>query len=178
MKTLAKATTLALVLCFASIAAHAANINRGNVAVGGYLTLTRAFPNAAQRGYFSVGLSPSAEYFFMDHWSLGGTGNFSYSKSDNSSSYTYYGIGPSTTLYFYTQESWAVFTGLSLTYNHYQRATSTYDLSPRLGLAFFLNPAVALSPEVRFVHRFYDESYGTVDGDDTLQFGVSLNVYL
>jgi len=120
--------------------ASAANIQQGNWEVGGALNLSRG------SGETLFYVSPSAQYFMVDRFSLG----FDAGWATQTHGTSFYSFGPVVTSYFLVQEALAPF--VSLTPIEWNRSGSLtyYTSTLKLGVKYFLTESVAVAPLLRF----------------------------
>ncbi len=146
-----------------------ANIRKGNVAVGGDLGASYS-----TFGGSAVYLNPSAEYFIADRLSVGGT-----LTSTLSENYQSYGIGPSATYYFWSQNKWAASTGLAIRYSNssseYDSSSSYWTGMAKLGIGYFATPSVSFGPQLT-IYRDIGDGDTSASTWSTLLF--QFNVYL
>ena len=75
-----------------------ANINYGNVTVGGGFNLS--FNTVGGTQFF---VSPRAQYFLADNFAIGGAASYSISSSNNYGGSGVFSAGPDITYYFWSQ---------------------------------------------------------------------------
>jgi hypothetical protein len=116
-------------------------------------------------------LYPSAQYFVMDHLSVGGEAFLGLN-----SSYNAFGLGPAMTYYFAESEKavWFVSQGFLYSRFHYDAGNSNYTYKnwashTSLGMNYFLTPSVAVGP--RAVFNWNSR------GADTMALMLGLQVY-
>ncbi len=150
------------------------NINKGNVAVAGSLGL--AYSSYTGAIYF---LNPSAEYFVLNSFSVGGTVQSTISKHSRS-----FGMGPSLSYYFWQNKKWASYIGAGALYttvrtenisNQYTAVSQYWSANGTLGLNYFLTPSVSFGPVFNYDYTFPDDNPKSVGSSySTLIFKLSV----
>jgi hypothetical protein len=119
----------------------------------------------------NLAIYPSAQYFVMDHLSVGGEAFVGLN-----SSYNTFGLGPAMTYYFGESERAVWFVSQAILYNryHYDAGSLNYTETnwsshTSLGMNYFLTPSVAVGP--RAVFNWNSR------GADTMALMLGLQVY-
>ncbi len=120
--------------------------------------------------YTNINLGTSIASFINDQVALGGIANIEYHTKKNWD-YTFYGLGP--ILYIFwerTPDKTYPYISGSITVNgNSNNDNTTTNLSLSAGIAYMLNSAIALSPELYF-------SNVSSDGSDDNVFGIQMGI--
>ncbi len=145
-----------------AVETSAANLNKGNIEVGGGFSWSQDNASGSSNAYYSI--EPRAEYFIADSFSVGG--NLSYAGQNGPYGYSGFGMGPSASLYFYQQGGTAGYFAQSILFEKYSSIEKTYMRgATTLGVKFFAVPAVAFG-------------IGLTSGYDMANTGVSSTIRL
>ena len=87
-----KVLILTTVVLFAAVTSSSAQIQKGNVLVGGDISKLTLGLNKG--GFFSFALNPKAAWFIQDNLAVGGYVNFGLSTSKGAGTNVDYGVGP------------------------------------------------------------------------------------
>lgn len=142
----------------ANAATTSANINQGNVQVGGSISFSNTWPTRGDSvAVFNTDIP--VEYFFVDNFSLGGSFGLTHVSAGNLD-YTVFSVGPSATYYFLVQDRLTPYAGASLLYTHNDTDDGDNYLQPsaKFGVNYFITPSVAIGPSVRYTHTFRDDN--------------------
>jgi hypothetical protein len=162
-----------------SVTNQNANINKGNMEVGGSGTL----------GYSTVGgfltyLTPTLKYFFIDKLAIGGS-----LVSEIWSSQVLFRLGPSASYYFWSNKNWADYVGAEVLYSLNRRTgsyddtneSSTWAADARVGANYFITREVAFGPALIYTRYFDFVRYSDRSYDYTswgVQILANFSVYL
>lgn len=169
------------VLILVGVSTVNAQINKGNVMMGGDLAgLNISFNNQT-----SFKLTPKAAWFIKDGLAVGAYGQFGFThvNGDDGSNYTY-GIGP-LARYFVTDgipafkkakffvEANAGFQGVNSTVNHSTTNGLGFGVGP--GVSYFITPNIGLEAIVK-----YDGivGFGSNTYTNGLSLGIGFQIYL
>jgi len=178
----------------ADSAAVESALQKGNFLFGGSGSL-----NFAQEDFTFIYMSPRAGYFITDHLVLGAGFNYVYQRLENSSA----GGGQSSTFsnqalignvfaryYVYNGFFTELEAGLML-FNSAKENGEELELqnlsvryfSARLGYSWFISPALALEPSLRFGRALYSNEVPRVDNVITLEsvqqsFGLEFSIHV
>ena len=145
MKYFLLVVCLSLGLSFSALASNPnANINKGNISVGGGLDLN--YNTVSGTSFF---VNPKAEYFIADNLSLGGSVSYTVFGSAG-----YITFGPAISYYFWSQEKLATYVGGDLLINGGANSTNNLTFDGNVGLNWFIVPTVAFGPALLFSHMF------------------------
>lgn len=145
---------------------QAANIKQGNMEVGG----STSYSTTTSSSYFR--LSPTYQYFFMDHFSAGGTADLILGTGD----YTYYSLGPTATWYVLAKDEFAPYIAVTpISWAKFRYTDAFYDTTVNVGLKYFLTDSVAVGPAVQWNHT-YGRNGG--NGRDTTTFLGTFAIHL
>ncbi len=121
--------------------------------------------------YKDINLGTSVAYFINNQVALGGIVNIDYYTRKNWD-YTFYGLGP--ILYFFWErtpnKTYPYISGSITVNGNSNNDNSSTNLSLSAGIAYMLNSAIALSPELYFSNVSSDGSGDTVFG---IQMGIT-----
>ena len=168
MKPLKTATLVAgLFIAFSGYAkaeTDFGNIHKGNLQTGGTINFSHGWQTGSS--FLSLQISSPTEYFLLDHLSLGGTVSYFHSGGP-SYNYDSFGVGPSGTYYFWTQDHLAAYLGEEFSYNKTSGSSiyTSYCFNSRtkLGVKYFLTPSVAIGPSIEYTHQFGRQEIPTAD---------------
>lgn len=156
-------------VAFFSLAAHASNnINEGNWELGGSGTVLYSTSGTDKT---SLILSPQAQYFFLDKFSVGAETSFF-----KSGSYNYFLAGPVFTKYFLVKDRVAPYVSLlPLSFMMSKGDSTTHISEARLGMKYFITDSVAFGPALSYKRVWGEGGYRSIDTLSALfQFSVHL----
>ncbi len=167
-----KSLFFALALFSAPMAAHAeteptpslTSIEKGKWRVGGAVDISYS-----DRASLIVNLTPNAELFLSDDFSLGGSASATFAGDCCSA----WAIGPSATYYFWKGERAAAFLGGSLSYGRhgYDGEAFAYGrltTSAKIGFEQFLTKSVSFSPSLQWKHAFERPIPGSTSNSENI----------
>ena len=144
-----------------------ANIQQGNLVVGGGLMFSQSSRGKTTTSNLDLGLSTL--YFVIDHLALGLVGDL-IKETDGD---TVALIGPAAQYTFWQKDSLTTYLQLS-----YQKGLTDVTVSGRvdtkLGVQYFITPSVAAGPYLSYTHVFGRRS----PDYDRYTFGAALGIYL
>lgn len=141
---------LPIVLLVSSFA-HAQTTDLPLTAGHAEISGSASWSNLGGSSYTALSLQPGAEYFVMNNLSLGGSLSLTFAKygsySDDSSTFKFRELDvlPSGKFYFWQDAGMAAFVAQQLGWAFYQSG-SDFTASTGLGISFFLNSKVAITP--------------------------------
>jgi hypothetical protein len=166
---------LLLAVLLSSSAANAAtefaNINQGDVRVGGSLGVGYSTYSST-----IVSVNPYAQYFFADNVAAGLDVDMFFSNNESS-----YGVGPVLSYYFWNSEKWAAYIEQKFKYFtsevHDQSLLKTdpyWRTYTTLGANYFFAPYAALGPAFTYSRYLTGEHYDSQEGvfDLTANFSI------
>lgn len=163
-----KNIVFALLLCFAAISARGAtdlaNINQGNIRLGGGVGVGYSTYSST-----IVSVSPLFQYFVADGFAVGLDTDLMFSKN-----YDTYAAGPLISYYFWNREKWAAY--LEQSFKYFQERNYRPDVlsadpywvsTSTVGANYFFTPYVAIGPKLSYSidmqERANDERLSTVN---------------
>lgn len=148
---------------------QAANINQGNVEIGGVATVNHTRSRSLGTTSFQIGAN--AQYFLVDHISVGAELDYAHASSFN-----IYSIAPAASFYFAVQDQMAPYVMVK-PLELYDSSSARLNLSSglRLGVKFFLTDSVAFGPALNYEHTWSTNRTSTIDSFSLLgQFAIHL----
>lgn len=171
LKSIIGAMALLVLAQSVQAATSVANINKGNVELNASADLSQTWiPN---NDFRLLIVGTSAEYFLIDHLSVGGA--FALAHAGGVYSSTSWSIGPSATYYFYQQDKLALYTGANFLFTSTNRTSDYFQVEAQLGAKYFITPAVAAGPVVSYGHRFDNNEIYTTN-TLALAFGFAIHL--
>ena len=160
-----KRIALTLSLIFVTGAAQAVPMTTDidmPLTIGHWAISGGGYYNNIGQDYSSFALQPKAEYFIMDRLSVGGALGLYFSKRGEGTSFEFrqFTIAPSGTYYFWTDAGMALYVNQQVSLNFYNSGSGIGGKTA-VGCAFFLNPSIAISPELQAVYA--DKERGAIN---------------
>lgn len=145
-----------------------ANIRRGNISLGGSITLDQVLESSTN-AVSTFNTSLALQYFVIDHLGIGGA--FSYNHASNTRDNSL--LGPVLSYFFWEQRNLAAYVGASYSLG-LTNATVTGRFNATIGANYFITPAVAVGPWLSFRHIIgrRGPTY------DRILFGADFAIYL
>jgi hypothetical protein len=162
----------------AELASFEPNLHRGNVRVGGDISLTGvSFANGAS-SYNLVANLP-VQYFLFDGLTLGGAVGWqtagSTATSGVSQSTTSFSVGAESAWYFWTYGRMAARVQPEIWVYFSDSRPTTWQAAGALGVEWFFTRSVSFGPGVLYAHTFQADAYPS---SDLYRFFVDFNIYL
>jgi len=148
-------TTNEMALTPSPVLTASANLNKGNIQIGGGFSFTD------NSGVSTYSLDPQLEYFVMDSLSVGGR-LVSFGQKGAADNYAAFGLGPSASYYFFKAGAMAAYVAQSFSFVKYSDSYNTYSRgSSSIGMKYFVVPQVAFGVALTHSYNIASGQYST-----------------